>query len=212
MTLSSRLRKFPWHLRYRTGLKFASDLRKWTAQLTHRRSQLQFQGPVHLGPGFDLRIADGGRLTIGPGVDLRRGFVCEIASGGIVTLGPTVTFTSHALIQISTSLDIGERAVFGQDVMIADGNHRFRDHTKHLLDQGYDFSPITVGRNAIVMSKCTILADIGEGAVVGAHSLVTKPVPPYCLVGGAPAKIIEYFGPPDNAPEGWPAELEARRD
>ena len=33
---------------------------------------------------------------------------------------------------------------------------------------------------------------IGNGAVIGANSLVTKNVPPYAVVGGNPAKIIKY--------------------
>jgi acetyltransferase-like isoleucine patch superfamily enzyme len=90
--------------------------------------------------------------------------------------------------------------VFGQNLMLADGNHKFRDYTKHLLDQGYDFNPIEIGDNAIVTSKCTVLASIGEGAVIGANSVVTKPVPAYCLAAGAPAKVLEYFGPPEREP------------
>jgi serine acetyltransferase len=39
---------------------------------------------------------------------------------------------------------------------------------------------------------------------VGANSVVTRPVPPYCLVAGVPARVIEYYGPEGSAP---PAEL-----
>lgn len=170
-------------------------------RMTHTHARVEFNGPVYLGPGFHLNIPDRGQLIVGAGVDLRRGFVCEISGGGRVTIGDGVTFTSHALIQCSTSIDIGDRAVFGQSVMMADGNHRFRDHTKHLLAQGYDFRPLTIAQNAIVMSKCTILHDIGEGAIVGAHTLVNRPVPAFTLVGGTPVKVLEYFGPPERRAE-----------
>ena len=33
---------------------------------------------------------------------------------------------------------------------------------------------------------------IGDGAIIGANSLVTKDVPPYSIVGGTPAKFIKY--------------------
>ena len=33
---------------------------------------------------------------------------------------------------------------------------------------------------------------IGTGAVIGSHSVVTKDVPPYAIVAGAPAKILRY--------------------
>lgn len=33
---------------------------------------------------------------------------------------------------------------------------------------------------------------IGNGAVIGARSVVTKDVPPYAVVAGVPAKVIKY--------------------
>ena len=33
---------------------------------------------------------------------------------------------------------------------------------------------------------------IGTGAVIAAGSLVVKDVPPYAIVGGAPAKVLKY--------------------
>lgn len=155
-----------------------------------------------LGPGFGLWMPADATLKIGSGCEFRRDFFCEIAPGGRVELAEDVIFTSAALIQISTSLTIGRRAVFGQSVMIADGNHRFRDHTRHVLDQGFDFRPITIGENAVVTSKCTILNSIGEGAIIGANSVVTKPIPAFCLAYGAPARVVEYFGPDERRPDG----------
>ena len=43
-----------------------------------------------------------------------------------------------------------------------------------------------VGTNATILAD----GDLGRGCIVGACSLVTKPVPPYALVVGSPAKII----------------------
>ncbi len=42
------------------------------------------------------------------------------------------------------------------------------------------------GHHSVVMPGVTI----GDGAIIGAYSLVTKDVPPYTIVGGNPAKII----------------------
>ena len=53
----------------------------------------------------------------------------------------------------------------------------------------------------MVLAKSTVLASIGTGSVVGAGSVVTKDIPPYCLAVGAPARVIEYFGPPEDEPQ-----------
>ena len=204
---NSRARQLPWKLRYVHGPRLTSAWRRQLARLTHLHATVRISTPVRLGPGFRLWIPDAATFDVGPACDFRRDFVCEIGAGGTVSIGAGSIFTSSALVQISTSLTIGSRCVFGQAVMIADGNHRFRDHTRHLLDQGYDFRPITIGDNAVVTSKCTILASIGTGAVIGANSVVTRDIPAYCLAVGAPAKVVEYFGPAELRP----ADLELRQ-
>jgi acetyltransferase-like isoleucine patch superfamily enzyme len=38
--------------------------------------------------------------------------------------------------------------------------------------------------------------------MIGAHSLVNRDVPDWCLAVGAPARVKEYFGPPELRPVG----------
>ena len=45
---------------------------------------------------------------------------------------------------------------------------------------------VYIGQNATIMSGVTI----GDGAIIGSHSLVTKNVEPYTIIGGVPAKKI----------------------
>lgn len=191
-----------WRLRYAHAAKLAWRLRRRAVLATHGHADVRIDMPTRLGPGFALWIPEPATFHAGQACDFRRDFVCELGPGGVVEIGAGTVFTSSALVQVSTSLVIGERAVFGQAVMIADGNHRFRDHTQHVLDQGYDFRPLTIGAGAVVMSKCTILASLGEGAVVGAGSVVTRDVPAHCLAIGSPARVVEYFGPPELRPAG----------
>lgn len=47
---------------------------------------------------------------------------------------------------------------------------------------------VWIGNNVVVMPGVTI----GDGAVVGAGAIVTKDVPAYAIVAGAPAKIFRY--------------------
>jgi acetyltransferase-like isoleucine patch superfamily enzyme len=195
-------RKLPWKLRYEKGGRLISDARRLVVRATHQHCRVEFLGPVRLGPGFQLDIPDQGTLIVGAGVDFRRGFVCEISGEGRVVIGDGTVFTANALIQCTTSIDIGRGCVFGQSLMLVDGNHRFRDPTVPILAQGYDYRPIRIGDHAAIMAKCTVIADVGEHAFVGAHSVVTRPIPPFCLAVGAPARVVEYFGPPEQRPAG----------
>jgi len=52
---------------------------------------------------------------------------------------------------------------------------------------------VWIGEGALIMSG----VHIESGAVVGARAVVTKNVPPYAIVVGAPAKVTRYRFPPD---------------
>ena len=194
------LRYLPVKLGYRVGPKVMSAVRQRWVLLRHPHATVRFGEHVYLGPGFSLDLPGAGTFEVGDRVEFRRGFRAEISRGGRITIGDDVRFTYDVLIQCSTSVEVGERAVIGQATMIVDGSHRFRDLETPMLEQGYDYAPIRIGPDANVMSKCTVFADIGERAFVGANSVVSRPVPRYCLAVGSPARTIEYFGPPGSEP------------
>lgn len=178
-----------------------SFLRKRWVLLRHPHADIQFQGPVYLGPGFSLHIQGEGSFIVGPRVEFRRDFRCEVHYGGKVVIGADARFTYNVLIQCGTTIEIGERCIFGQATGIFDGNHRFRDLDVPMLEQGYDNRPIHVFDDAIVTSKCTVIADIGTRTYVGANSVVSRDLPAYCVAAGAPARVLDYFGPEGGEPE-----------
>lgn len=57
-----------------------------------------------------------------------------------------------------------------------------------------DYKPITIGNDVWIGARAIILdgINIGDGAVIAAGAVVTKDVPPFCIAGGIPAKIIRY--------------------
>jgi acetyltransferase-like isoleucine patch superfamily enzyme len=173
-----------------------SDLRRVVVTRTHQHCTVRFDGPVHIGPGFELSIPGPGSFIVGPHVSFRRGFVCEVSGSGRVSIGAGTTFTSHALIQCTTSIDIGERCAFGQSVLIVDGYHKYLGTDTHWLDQGYDYKPITIGDGVGVSDKCTVQDSIGERAMIASQSVVNRPIPPWTLAAGSPARPIRTFGPP----------------
>ncbi|MBA2504443.1 MAG: acyltransferase [Thermoleophilaceae bacterium] len=192
----------PVQIGYVRAPQLASWLRKRWVLARNPHADIRFHGRSYLGPGFSLHIPGCSTFVVGPGAEFRRNFRAELSPGAKVTIGTRSIFTYDALIQCTTTIDIGERCVFAESVLIVDGSHRFRDITKPMLDQGYDFRPLTIENDALVSAKCTVINSVGERAVIGANSVVTRPIPAFTVAVGAPARPIDYFGPPGaEAPE-----------
>lgn len=194
---------FPRRFSYETGPRLMSELRKHWVLLRNRHADIRFDGPVTIGPGFSLHIPYDATFHVGPGVEFRRGFRAELRGGARITIGRGCVFTHYVLMQCSTTMDIGERVMFGQSTLVVDGQHRFRDLERPMLEQGYDFNPLTIGDDVTITTKCSIMANIGERAFIGANAVVTRDVPPYCVATGVPARVIDYFGPPGQEPPGF---------
>lgn len=186
---------------YVWGPRLASALRKRWILLRHPHADIRFRGAVHIGPGFSLHMPEGGKLIVGHGVEFRRNFRAELASPeATLEIGDLTAFTYESLIQVSTSIRIGARCVIGRTVIV-DGNHRFRDSSRPMIEQGYDYRPIEIGDDVGITSMTTVIASIGDHGWIGAGSVVTRDIPAYSLAVGAPARVIESFAPAGEGAE-----------
>lgn len=185
---------------YKRGPRLMSALRKWWVIARHPQADIRFGRNVYVGPRFSLFIPERGSFIVGDGVEFRRDFRAEVSGAGRVTIGSGTRFTYSVLVQCTTTIDIGERCMFGQATILVDGQHRFRDITRPMLEQGYDFHPLRIEDDAVITTKCTIMADVGQRAFIGANAVVTKAIPAFTVAVGAPARPIEYFGPPAEEP------------
>jgi acetyltransferase-like isoleucine patch superfamily enzyme len=182
-----------------------SWMRKRWVLFRNPHASIEFLGPVYLGPGFSLHMPHGGTFVVGPGVEFRRGFRAELSgTESRIAIGAASAFTYDVIVQCDSTIEIGAHCVFAQATMVVDGSHRFRKLDRPTLQQGYDVRPLRLGDHVTISSKCTIINDIGERTFVGANSVVSRPLPAFCLAAGVPARVLEYFGPPGQEP----AELE----
>lgn len=115
----------------------------------------------------------------------------------------TLTVGAHSYIRSGTEFlhisRIGRYCSIGRNVTLG------QDPRNHPVDwlsssprlaQNYksNTAPLEVGHDVWVGHRATIMAGIkiGNGAIVGCDSVVTKDVPPFAIVAGNPAKLIRY--------------------
>jgi acetyltransferase-like isoleucine patch superfamily enzyme len=190
--------------------RIGSWFRKRWVILKNPHAEIRFGRYCLLDPGFSLHIPFGGRFIVGEAVHFRRGFRAEVWGGASIEIGDLCVFSYYTLIQCGTSISIGNRVMTGQSCGIFDGNHRFTHVTKPLLEQGYNHRALRIEDDVTTLTKVTIVNNIGRKAVVGANSVVARPVPPYSIVGGVPAQMLDYFGPPELEPAEWRERQVAR--
>lgn len=204
--MSGFVRNAFFNLGYRYGPRIASALRKRWAIFRNPRATIRFGEGVYAGPGFSLHMPAGGTFIAGPWVEFRRNFRAELgAADASIVIGMGSHMTHDVILACLSTIEIGEGCSLGQCTFVADGSHRFRDLDTDFYEQGYDLRPIRIGDGAQIHSKCTIIADVGERAIVGGNAMVTRDIPPFTVAGGVPARVIDYYGPPGLEPEGFEA-------
>ena len=84
-------------------------------------------------------------------------------------------------------IKILEGATIAQEAYVCTGTHDFNDPSLQLITK-----PITVGKNSFIGARAMILpgVSIGDQAIVGAMSVVSRDVPDHQIVAGNPAKKI----------------------
>lgn len=101
---------------------------------------------------------------------------------------PAASMGSGIFLNCGGGVVIGETAVIGEDVSILQGV------TLGGTGKEVGNRHPKVGNGVIIDDGAILLGNIkiGDGAVITAKSIVTKPVPPLARVSGVPAKITSY--------------------
>jgi len=151
---------------------------------------------------YVIRSTFGGYNTLGSGVKvfysaIGRGTyfaasteVVRARLGGFCSIGQHVLIggmDKHPTDRLST------HPCFYSSAMQANISLVANQHINEELETNVG-SDVWIGAASIVLSGVSI----GNGAIVGAGSLVNRDVPPYAIVGGVPAKIIKYRFSPDQ--------------
>jgi acetyltransferase-like isoleucine patch superfamily enzyme len=150
------------------------------------------------------------------GVYLRRGYFRMTLErcGWDCHIGFATTI-AHPQVRIGDGVYIGNRCTLGKvviddrvaigsnvDILSGRYQHHFDRTDAEILDQGGTFHPVHIGRNSWVGNSAVVMADIGNDCVIGAGSVVVKPIPPYAVAVGNPAAVKKWRGEPagDKSP------------
>ena len=149
------------------GQKRFSKSRLETRLLVEANAVLQVDHNFSLGYGSDVEVFQNAFL--------------HIEGNGATNINATIICGEH--------IHLCDRVMLGRNITIRDnnGNH-------YIAMRGYkDTRPVFIGQHAWLCEGATIMPGvrIGDGAIVGAKSFVTRNVAAYSMVSGNPAQMIE---------------------
>jgi acetyltransferase-like isoleucine patch superfamily enzyme len=175
----------------------------WRRFLTPAGWRWETDGPVFFGKRLQLQIAKRatvrfGRFSwIGDGTKIR----CH---EGVVEIGEKTVIGQECTISAYKRVRIGEQCVIADRAMFIDFDHGVVEVERPIRLQGIYKRDCIVGSNVWIGYGACFLRGIrvGDNAIVGTNSVVTKDVPANAVVGGVPAKVIRMREAPKELR--WP--------
>ena len=140
--------------------------------------------------GWKLRRAVYARLLSSMGRD-------AVLHFGVSIEDPRTRIGENVWVSVRCYLDyveIGDAVLIGPHAVLLSGGrpHRFDRLDVPIKDQGnLPKEPLRIGRGAWIGANATVMAEVGHDAIVGAGAVVTKPVIPYAVVAGNPARLVK---------------------
>ena len=132
----------------------------------------------------------------------------KVTFGRVRNVSPDAVFTNPERIIIGERVRIGSRChlwagpsngkivlgddvLFGPEVMLTAASYRY-DLGHPVTDQPMAEADIVIGNDVWIATRALILpgANIGDGSIVAAGSVVKGTFPPMSIIAGSPAKVV----------------------
>ncbi len=162
------------------------------------RTDPGWQGEIILGenvtllPYVDLRLREQGTIVLGDGVYLETMARLVAANQAKLQIGAETQVGMGSILNAGADITIGQQVAIAAYCSLVAAEHAYFDPTVSIKRQGYTYAPIAIGDDVWLATGVLVRpgVTIGDGAVLGAQSVVHSDVSAYTLAVGNPAKEI----------------------
>lgn len=150
-----------------------------------------------------VRFVNPSNIRIGKDSLLKEYAYLRAGAMGYIRCGERIAFNSFSSISGHGGVEIGDDTQLGPGVLVTTTGHDYRAGLETSFKKIVLGNRVWVGARAIILPGVTI----GDNAVIGAGTVVTKDIPPNCVAVGVPAKVIKTFDEPHEADAAREADL-----
>src|SRR5215210_358150 len=175
----------------------------WRRFLTPSGWRWETDGMLFLGRRLQVQIARRGRVRFGRFVWVGDGSKIRCHEGE-VEIGDKTVLGQDCTISAYQRVRIGEQCVIADRAMFIDFDHGMVEVERPIRTQGIYKRDVEVGSNVWIGYGACLLrgVTVGDNAVIGTNSVVTRDVPANAVVGGVPAKVLRMRDAPTDLR--WP--------
>jgi acetyltransferase-like isoleucine patch superfamily enzyme len=155
------------------------------------RGRLKTDGIAFVCPGVTFEIGKGATVHLGRWSWIGHGSKIR-SHEGEVHIGAKSVLGQECTISSFQHVSIGRECIIADRVMLIDFDHGVVETERPIRAQGIYKRDVRVGHNVWIGYGACILrgATIGDNAILGTSTVVTKDVPANAVVGGAPGRIL----------------------
>jgi acetyltransferase-like isoleucine patch superfamily enzyme len=161
--------------------------------------RLKLDGLAFIAPGVVIQVGRRGRVELGRWSWLGHGTKIRCHEG-VVSIGAKTVLGQECTISAYQHVSIGRECVIADRVMLIDFDHGTVEVERPIRLQGIYKRDVRVGHNVWIGYGACILrgVTVGDNAVIGTNSVVTKDVPANAVVGGVPARVLRMRDEPQE--------------
>jgi acetyltransferase-like isoleucine patch superfamily enzyme len=163
------------------------------------RGRLKTDGLCFVAPGVTFEIGREATLRLGRWSWIGHGTKIRIHEGE-ASIGAKSVLGQECTISAFQHVSIGRECIVADRVMLIDFDHGVVEVERPIRLQGIYKRDVSVGHNCWIGYGACILrgVTVGDNAIVGANTVVTKDVAPNCVVAGTPARVLRKRPAPER--------------
>ena len=173
------------------GRGYVALLARWLWLKLRWRGRLRTDGLCFVGGGVKFEIGPRATVTLGRWSWIGQGCKIRVHEGDL-TIGAKTVFGQECTISAYQHIWIGRECIVADRVMMIDFDHGMVEVERPIREQGIYKRDVRIGHNVWIGYGACVLrgVTVGENAVIGTNSVLTKDVPANAVVGGIPARVL----------------------
>ncbi|MEO5360227.1 MAG: acyltransferase [Nitrospirota bacterium] len=161
-------------------------------KIAGKASNITIGNNVSIFGNIDIRNRENGRIIIEDDVKIDNDCRFVAANDAVLTIGKGTGIGPYCIFNCGVDVTIGRDCLIAHGVHVQSSEHSLK-RGELIKNQGHTYGKITIGNDVWLAANVTVMkgAEIGDGCVIGARSLIRKGrYEEYTILAGTPARKI----------------------